>query len=181
MTAYLYLIRNGDLYKIGTTKSLEKQFKTLSPDEIIKTFRTDYPEALEARLYRRYKNKRIPDTNYFRLSLDQLEDCKKQLGEKGSLPLSLGKEFYIGLSASILLALVGFVALIYIGQGFLKSLLISLMASSIPMWTLFILGNFGGYDIDDLSLFSSWSNRIRAFIFAFTMSLFSYYLWLAIN
>ncbi len=179
--AFLYLIRNGDLYKIGTTKSLEKEIKSLSPDEIIKTFKTDYPEALEARLYRRYKSTRIPDTNYFRLSSDQLEDCKKQLGNKGSLPLSLSKEFNIGLTASIFLAFCGILFPFYLGQGILKSLLISFISASLPMWTLFILGNFGGYDINDLSLFSSWSNRIKAFLLAFMFSCLSYYLWLEIN
>tara|TARA_Y100001968_G_scaffold331589_1_gene386752 strand:+ start:1064 stop:1609 length:546 start_codon:yes stop_codon:yes gene_type:complete len=181
MTAYLYLIRNGDLYKIGTTKSLEKQIKVLNPDEIIKTFRTDYPEALEARLFRRYKKNRIPDSNYFRLTSDQLEDCKKQLGEKGFLPLSLEKEFNIGLSGSILLALFGLFLPLYFGQSIFNCLIISLIASSFPMWTLFILGNFGGYDINDLSLFSSWANRVKALLFALVLSLSSYYLWLIIN
>lgn len=181
MTSYLYLVRNGDLYKIGTTKTLEKQIKELNPDEIIKTFRTDDPEALEARLCRRYKSKRIPDTTYFRLTEDQLEDCKKQLGVKGSLPLSLESEFKIGLTGSILLGSCGLMILLYLGKGISISLIISLILASIPMWFLFILGNFGGYDVNDLSLFSSWTNRLKALLSAFILSIVSYYLWLTIN
>ena len=66
MSGHVYLIRNGDLYKIGTSSNLESTFKSLNPDEIIEKIKLDKPIPFEVRLLRRYKSKRIPDSKYFR-------------------------------------------------------------------------------------------------------------------
>ncbi len=45
MAGIIYLIRNGNLHKIGTTKNLQRRMKELKPDKIIRTLeRTDYRE-----------------------------------------------------------------------------------------------------------------------------------------
>ena len=35
MSGYVYLIRVGDLYRIGKTENLEKKIKKLKPDELL--------------------------------------------------------------------------------------------------------------------------------------------------
>ena len=79
MSGWVYLIRNGDLHKIGITQNLEQRMKQLKPDEIVRTYKTENYETLEKQLHRRYRNVRIPQTEYFRLQDWQLENCKAAL------------------------------------------------------------------------------------------------------
>tara|TARA_Y100001968_G_scaffold282415_1_gene280290 strand:- start:24 stop:563 length:540 start_codon:yes stop_codon:yes gene_type:complete len=79
MSGFVYLIRNKDLYKIGITQNLEQRMKALKPDEIVSTLETDNFEKLEKELHEKYKSVRIPQTEYFRLTETQLEDCTKKL------------------------------------------------------------------------------------------------------
>ena len=79
MAGIIYLIRNGDLHKIGTTKNLQRRMKELKPDKIIRTLeRTDYRE-IEKELHRKYKDVRLPQSEYFRLTESQLNECTKRL------------------------------------------------------------------------------------------------------
>ena len=178
---YIYLIRNGDLYKIGKTNDLQEKIKTLKPDEIIKTLKVEDPRSLEVRLFRRYKSKRIPDSEYFRLSKQQLEDCVNQLGGKGAIPKTIGAEFSIGLSGSVILFCLIFILSIYLDIGLFLSLSLALTTCSLPMWCLFVLGNFGGYDIADLPLFASWSNRFKGLLLAASITSIAYILYAFIN
>ena len=82
MAGFVYLIRNKDLYKIGITENLEQRMKQLKPDAIVSTLQTDDFESLEKELHKEYKDARIPQTEYFRLTNDQLIDCKKILNSK---------------------------------------------------------------------------------------------------
>ena len=50
MSGYVYLIRVGDLYRIGKTDNLEKKIEKLKPDELLTSIMTKEPETLEARL-----------------------------------------------------------------------------------------------------------------------------------
>ena len=174
MSGYVYLIRNGDLYMIGRAANLEAKIKSLSPDEIIKTIKVDNPKTFQARLFRRYKSKRVPDTEYFRLNSDQLADCFNQLGSNSFMPTTLGAEINIAFTASLLLSISFFIIFFYMGNGILNSLSECLVIASLPMWLLFILGDFGGYDITDLPLFTSWLNRIKALIIALSITSISY-------
>ena len=181
MSSYVYLIRNGDLYKIGIANNLQREITLLKPDEIIKTIEVAHPKSLEARLFRRYKANRVPDSNYFRLSKDQLNDCKNQLGEAGELPKSLSDEVSIGLNGSLFLIIITFFSSLYIGRGFFTSFAFAMSLGSIPMWSIFILGNFGGYDVDDLPLFSSWVNRLKAFLLALFITAIAFTIYFFIN
>ena len=176
MSGYVYLIRNGDIYKIGATNNLQKKIKLLKPDEVIKIVKSDNSDSMLARLFRRYKSNRIPDTEYFRLSPKQLFDCKKELSPNGVLPKSLKAEFSISLTGSILLIISTFIVSIYFGKGFVSGMSFAFLCGSIPFWLLFILGNFGGYDLIDLPLFSSWFNRIKALILGLLLTFLSYFL-----
>ena len=79
MSGHIYLIKNKDLYKIGVTKDFKRRMKELKPDEIVKVLRIDSYKTLEKKLHRRYKDSRIPQTEYFRLNKSQLANCKQEL------------------------------------------------------------------------------------------------------
>ena len=41
MAGYVYLVRNGELHKIGRTDYLERRLQQLQPDEVIQVLETD--------------------------------------------------------------------------------------------------------------------------------------------
>ena len=79
MKGYVYLIRNKDIYKIGITKNIQRRLNVLKPDEVLKVFKTNKYEETEKRLHKKYKEVRIPQTEYFRLTDSQVSECKRQL------------------------------------------------------------------------------------------------------
>ena len=174
MTGYVYLVRKEDVYMIGSASNIKKQLKKIRPDEIIKTIKLDNPSNYQARLLRRYRNSRLPESGYFRFTDKQLSDCKKQFGKKSAIPKTLAAEFNIALTGSILLFLITSFSIFKIRVLPLFALSVGLGIASLPMWLLFSLGNFGGYDCDDLRLFSSWVNRVKALFMASLMSILSY-------
>ena len=76
MNGFVYLIRNKDLYKIGITQNLDQSMSQLKPNEIISVLKTENYEQIEKDLHQRYKEVRIPQTEYFRLTFSQATDCK---------------------------------------------------------------------------------------------------------
>ena len=130
---------------------------------------TKEPETLEARLLRKYKSQRIPETGYLKLTKRQILECKKQFELKGNLPHTLDAEVSITLFASFLLFSMNFLILNYFNVGFLRNISYSFGVSSIPMIILFLTGSFGGYFSEDLSLFSLLTNRIKGFFIAIAM------------
>ncbi len=177
MSEFVYLMKNGDLYKLGCTSDLESEASKLKPGKIISSYKTKDHKSFEARLLRIYKKRRIPDTNYFRLSEAEVENCKKHLEGKSNLPKSLSEELRIGLNGSLLFASITFLISFLINNMFVFSLFISTVFASFPMWSIAILGSFGGYDIDDLTLFSTASNRLKGFLIAISMSSFAFVLY----
>lgn len=101
MTSIVYLIRNGDLHKIGTTKNLIRRMKQLKPDEIISTLETTDYRAIEKELHRKYKDVRLPQSEYFRLSDTQVNECIQRL----SLPFPWMTVVWIGTGLFLVLAL----------------------------------------------------------------------------
>ena len=77
---YVYLIRNGDLYKIGHTANLERRLKQLQPCVLIQSLVTDRSLNLEQELHKLFQNVRIPQTEYFRLNKYQVEQARLALG-----------------------------------------------------------------------------------------------------
>tara|TARA_B100000945_G_scaffold210438_1_gene169378 strand:- start:301 stop:465 length:165 start_codon:yes stop_codon:yes gene_type:complete len=45
------------------------------------------------------------------------------------------------------------------------------------MWLLAIFGSFGGYDVEDLAIFSTVSNRLKGFLIAISMTSVAYVLY----
>ena len=130
---------------------------------------TKEPETLEARLLRKYKSQRIPETGYLKLTKRQISECKKQFELKGNLPHTLDAEVSITLFASFLLFGINFLILNYFNFGFFRNISYSFGVASIPMIILFLTGSFGGYFSEDLSLFSLLTNRIKGFFIAIAM------------
>ena len=177
MSGFVYLMKNGDLYKIGCTTNLKSEASKMKPDEIISSFKTNDPKSFQVRLLRLYKNKRIPDTNYFRLSESEVDNCKKHLEGKSNLPKSLNDELRIGLNGSLFLSFLSFLISFFLNKMFIFSCFISILFASLPMWSLAILGSFGGYDTNDLALFSTISNRLKGLLIAISMISVSYVLY----
>ena len=177
MSGFVYLMKNGDLYKLGCTSDLESEASKMKPGKVISFFKTNDPKSFEVRLLRLYKKKRIPDTNYFRLSESEVNNCKKHLGGKSNLPKSLNDEFRIGLNGSFLFATITFLISFSLNKMIILSLLLSILLSSFPMWSLAVLGSFGGYDTKDLKLFSTFSNRLKGLLIAISMISVAYVIY----
>ena len=79
MNRYTFLIRNKDLYNIGFTDDLKSRVKKLRASEVIAVLEADNSEEVFRRLTRRYSDKQIPETEYYRLSKIEVEDCKRLL------------------------------------------------------------------------------------------------------
>ena len=81
MSGWLYIIRNRDIYKIGITKNFKNRMRQLKPDNVIaKLYTSDYIK-LERELHHRYKDYRIPQTEYFRLDNSHLREIKKRISK----------------------------------------------------------------------------------------------------
>ena len=174
MSGYVYLIRVGDLYRIGKTDNLDKKIKKLNPDELLSSILTKEPETLKARLLRKYKYQRIPETGYLKLSKSQISECKRQFELKGNLPHTLDAEVSITLLASFIFFALSLLVFNYLEIGLFKSLAYSFITGSLPMIILFLTGNFGGYFSEDLSIFSLITNRLKALFIAIAMLSISY-------
>jgi predicted GIY-YIG superfamily endonuclease len=79
---YVYLIRNGDLHKIGVTMDLERRMKELRPDEIIAVYQAVNVAGVERLLHSRYKDVRLPQTEYFRLRQEQVREARAVLNSE---------------------------------------------------------------------------------------------------
>ena len=76
MSGWLYIIKNGDLYKIGITGNFAKRMRQLKPDYIIAKLHTNYFKKLERDLHKKYNDFRLPQTEYFRLDDYHLGEIK---------------------------------------------------------------------------------------------------------
>ena len=76
---FVYFIRNKDLYKIGITENLLRRLGELDPDEIFNVSRCSNFKFLEKEIHDSYKAKRLPQTEYFRLDENEVEEVHKLL------------------------------------------------------------------------------------------------------
>ena len=84
MASYVYLIRNGDLFNIGSTNNLERTRIDLRPGELIAFLITDKPEPLIKNLRKTYADNRLPGSDYYRLANSQVNECRSFLEGEGS-------------------------------------------------------------------------------------------------
>tara|TARA_B100000700_G_C14530315_1_gene617214 strand:- start:24 stop:575 length:552 start_codon:yes stop_codon:yes gene_type:complete len=177
MSGTIYLIKIGDLYKIGVTNNFDKEIRKLNPTEIIRKQKTGDPNGLKARILRRYKNQRIPETGYLKLNEDDLIDCVNQFSDEGKVPLTISEELGITITASIFTFFIGYLITSIFKINLFSQLSISFAFSSIPMITLFFSGNFGGYETNDLPFCSTLGNRISALIISIVLIFTSFMLF----
>jgi len=111
MSGWLYLIRNGELYKIGITKNFKNRMRQLKPDNVVAKFYTDDFVKLERELHNRYKKWRIPQTEYFRLKNSHIKEIKKRISIL-NYPLSL--TFGICIKSILLLLFIFFLTLLVV-------------------------------------------------------------------
>jgi hypothetical protein len=76
---FVYFIRNKDIFKIGITDNLLRRFNQLKPDEILNVVRCSNYETLEKDLHKKFKENRIPQTEYFRLENNQIEEVNIEM------------------------------------------------------------------------------------------------------
>ncbi|GCE65824.1 NADH-ubiquinone oxidoreductase [cyanobiont of Ornithocercus magnificus] len=81
---FVYFIRNNDIYKIGITDNLLRRIRELRPDEVMNVVRCANFQELEKKLHMKFKTGRIPQTEYFRLSKEQVHQVHKLMMELAS-------------------------------------------------------------------------------------------------
>ena len=79
MHGWLYIIKNGDLYKIGITKNIDRRIKELKPDYVVAKIYSSYFKELEKEFHKKFKSVRIPQTEYFRLNNMQIREIKQRI------------------------------------------------------------------------------------------------------
>jgi len=71
--------------------------KVLKPDSIVWTVELENPAELEKFLHKKFKNKRLPQSEYFRLSTDEVTDASSKMEEAGTEYVYLirnGEDYY---------------------------------------------------------------------------------------
>lgn len=86
MQGYVYLLTDGEFYKIGVTRgSIQKRISKLqtgNPNDItiVKYYQTEHPFKLESALHARHSHQRI-NNEWFDLTLDDVtsfnQECEK--------------------------------------------------------------------------------------------------------
>ena len=72
---FVYFVRNDKIYKIGITDNLLRRIKELKPDEILNSVRCSNYQEIEKSMHAHFKNRRIPQTEYFRLDAAEVEEA----------------------------------------------------------------------------------------------------------
>ena len=66
-------------FKIEISDNLLRRFNQLKPDEVLNVVRCSNYESLEKDLHKKYKEFRIPQTEYFRLNKNQIEQVNIEM------------------------------------------------------------------------------------------------------
>ena len=85
-TGFVYFIRNGGLFKIGITENMLRRMGELSPDELLNVVRCSNFQEVERELHRRFKEVRLPQTEYFRLSSQQVQEVHQLMVKLAEFP-----------------------------------------------------------------------------------------------
>ena len=85
-TGFVYFIRNGGLFKIGITENMLRRMGELAPDELLNVVRCSNFQEVERELHRRFKDVRLPQTEYFRLSDQQVQEVHQLMVKLAEFP-----------------------------------------------------------------------------------------------
>ena len=171
MSGWLYLIRNGDLYKIGITRNFDNRMRQLKPDEVIVRLYSSEFKLLERQLHKRYRNVRIPQTEYFRLNLHQIREVKQRIS-KLNYPISITFDVLI---KSFILLLLLFLSLVLVKSLTINEFNIILLSSLTLMEKISFVFSFLSLFIKSdtfLSLINDIKFRLSRFCILF---LFAYF------
>ena len=105
MSGWVYLIKNGDLYKIGITKNIDKRMRQLKPDYVVAKLYSCQFRELEREFHKRYQNVRIPQTEYFRLDQKQIKDIKQRI-TKLSYPKRISFSIFVNATSALFILFV---------------------------------------------------------------------------
>ncbi len=152
MNGWLYLIKNGDLYKIGITRNFENRMRQLKPDNVVIKLYSSQFKLLEREFHKRYKNVRIPQSEYFRLDNKQIRQIKRRI-RKFYYPRRITLDIFI--SSSSLLILIFFLVFGY--KFFIINNIFNVLLNSLQ-WMQFI--SFG---LSFFSLFIKSNLYLSAF------------------
>ena len=94
MSSNVCLFRNGSLYFICTTTNLDRKNQSMKPGILLASCPSPNSENICKELHQRYKQNRLPLSDYFRLSSSQANDLKQQLQELGGKQYS--QEIFTG-------------------------------------------------------------------------------------
>tara|TARA_B100000700_G_scaffold301964_1_gene371751 strand:+ start:2126 stop:2674 length:549 start_codon:yes stop_codon:yes gene_type:complete len=181
MSGIVYLVKKGPLYRIGSTKDFDKYTKEFKPDNVLVNISSSNFKAIEVRLLKRFKRQRIPDTNYFQLSDEQILDCKEQFSILVNKSISLDKEVEVTFTASTLITILTIFFTFLIRGKFLQDLSLGIALGSTPIWILVFSGGFGGFEQKDLPFFSVLMNRVKGLAVGIMMIFTSYGIYMFIN
>jgi len=76
---FVYFVRNGDLCKIGITENLLRRLGELQPDEVLNVVRCRNYQEVERKLHLEFKAIRLPQTEYFRMQPDHIDEAHRLL------------------------------------------------------------------------------------------------------
>ena len=79
---FVYFIRNKDIHKIGITQNMLQRMEQLKPDELLDSVRCSNYKELEREIHNKFKGCRIPQTEYFRLEKEEIEEIHQLLKDK---------------------------------------------------------------------------------------------------
>ena len=68
-------MRNDEIYKVGITDNLLRRLKELKPDDILNSVRCSNYQEIEKKMHAHFKEKRIPQTEHFRLDVAEVEEA----------------------------------------------------------------------------------------------------------
>lgn len=72
----VYPTRNKDIYKTGTTISIRRRLKRLKLDEALEVMQITNTREAEKAPHDRFKYRRIPQSEYFRLTAEEIEEVR---------------------------------------------------------------------------------------------------------
>ena len=72
---FVYFVSNDEIYKIGITDNLLRRIKELKPDKILNSVRCSNYQEIEKKMHAHFKNRRILQTEYFRLDAAEVEEA----------------------------------------------------------------------------------------------------------
>lgn len=81
---YIILHKESNLYKVGRTINEERRFKELDvggSTKLVKSYKVFNHSSVEKLCHRAFANKRLPQSEYFKLTDEELNEIKKILEE----------------------------------------------------------------------------------------------------